>query len=109
MVRRANPDDFLPRFNAMRGLLGEASDKDEIERETGRLPRPLPVLPGLVQSQQRGLATTKRTSPRTSPHGFCVPYLTVTAKPFASGTVGSGIALPGKGLWQSAFKCWIST
>ena len=33
-------------------------------RFTGRLPRPLPVLPGLAQSQQRGLATTKRTSPR---------------------------------------------
>ena len=36
-------------------------------------------------------------------------YLAVTAKPFASGTVGSGIALLGKGLWQSAFKRWIST
>jgi len=33
-------------------------------RFTGRLPRPLPVLPGLVQSLQRGLATTTRTSPR---------------------------------------------
>jgi len=48
MVRAENPDDFLSSFNAMSGLIGEASDKDEIERETGRLPRPLPAVPDLV-------------------------------------------------------------
>jgi len=40
-------------------------------RFTGRLPRPLPVLPGLVQSQQRGLATTKRASPRGTKRSPC--------------------------------------
>ena len=40
-------------------------------RFTGRLPRPLPVLPGLVQSQQRGLATTTRTSPRGMKRSPC--------------------------------------
>ncbi len=39
MVRAENPDDFLSSFIAMSGLIVEASDKDEIERETGRLPR----------------------------------------------------------------------
>jgi len=36
-------------------------------------------------------------------------YLAVTARPFASGTVGFRIVMPGKGSWQSAFKRWIST
>ena len=40
-------------------------------RFKGRLPRPLPVLPGLVQSHQRGLATTKRTSPRGTKRSPC--------------------------------------
>jgi hypothetical protein len=35
------------------------------------MPRPLPVLPGLVQSQQRGLATTKRASPRGTKRSPC--------------------------------------
>jgi len=40
-------------------------------RFTGRLPRPLPVLPGLVQSHQRGLATTKRKSLRGTKRSPC--------------------------------------
>ena len=40
-------------------------------RFTGRLPRPLPVLPALVQSHQRGLATTNRTSPRGMKRSPC--------------------------------------
>ncbi len=77
-------------------IQGNASKK----KTTGRLPRPLLVVPSLLQLQQRGLAKTKSFD-------ACEPQKPVAARPFAFVPDNSMRLLHGKGSRQSAFLLFI--